>query len=106
MAMRVCAEHGCPTLVKQGTRDGRCATHRRARDKARGSRQERGYDAAHTKLRQAWVRKVSTGTVKCWRCGKRIAPDEPFDLGHDDQDRTKYRGAECIKCNRGTATRR
>jgi hypothetical protein len=100
VSLRVCTEPGCPTLVTSG----RCAPHRSEREKARGSRQQRGYDATHDALRASWVRKVATGAVTCWRCGELIAGD--FDLGHDDHDRSKYRGPECIPCNRGTATRR
>ncbi|MBK6556280.1 MAG: hypothetical protein IPG16_03340 [Comamonadaceae bacterium] len=41
-------------------------------------------------------------TFTCWRCGDDIDP-EHWHLGHDDYDRTVYRGPECIPCN--TATR-
>lgn len=97
--MRVCAEPGCPTLIPQ---PGRCPTHARARDRARGTRQERGYDSAHLKLRREWEPRVATGTVKCWRCGRLIPAGVPWDLGHDDTDRTAYRGPEHQHCNRAT----
>lgn len=38
-AYRVCSVSGCPELVKAG----RCAEHRRAADRARGTAAERGY---------------------------------------------------------------
>lgn len=102
--MRVCPEPGCPTLIQNGER--RCITHRRAHERARGSRQARGYDSTHDKLRAQWVPRVATGTVRCWRCGQYIGAQEPFDLGHDDTDRTKYRGPEHVRCNRSTRDRR
>jgi hypothetical protein len=101
MALRVCNVAGCPELVEQG----RCAEHRRAYETKRGSRQARGYGAKHTALRERWARKVATGQVNCWRCGERLSPLEPWDLGHDDRDRTITRGPECLPCNRSTAAR-
>lgn len=92
MAKRVCAEPLCPTLVDAGTT--RCPTHARAKDKARGTRQERGYDAAHDKLRARWARKVATGSVICWRCGVRIGVLDEWHLGHCDDDRSIYHGPE------------
>jgi len=43
----------------------------------------------------------------CWRpgCGKRIDPTD-WHLGHDDRDRSRYRGPECPSCNQATASRR
>ena len=100
MSSRVCAEPGCPKLIPQGTRDGRCDEHRRAKDRERGTSSERGYDAAHQAERRLWVGLVATGNVKCWRCHEHISSDEPWDLGHDDEDRGKWRGPEHQRCNR------
>lgn len=97
--MKVCNEPGCPEL----TPTTRCDIHRKQRDKARGTKQERGYGVAHQRKRKAWVPKVAAGTVNCWRCGLRISPLEPWDLGHDDLDRTIWRGPEHVRCNRGHA---
>lgn len=99
--MKVCAEPGCPAIQ----REGRCLKHRRQRERARGTRQERGYGYDHQQERARVAPLVATGNVKCWRCGEFIAADEPFDLGHDDQDRAKYRGPEHVACNRATAGR-
>lgn len=98
--MRVCAEPGCPTL----TTTTRCPTHTRQKDKGRGSSTARGYGREHRVERERWAPLIATGNVKCWRCGEYITG--AWDLGHDDLDRSKYRGPEHSKCNRGTAARR
>lgn len=100
--MRVCNEPGCPEL----TTTPRCHTHTRQRDQQQGTRQQRGYDKAHDKLRKTWAPKVAGGKVNCWRCGQRISPLEPWDLGHDDLDRGTYRGPEHRACNRGKRPRK
>ena len=44
------------------------------------------------------------GYLTCWRCGDKILRGEPFDLGHDDDDRTITRGPEhANRCNRRAA---
>jgi hypothetical protein len=43
--------------------------------------------------------------ITCWRCGEQINPHD-WALGHDDHDRTRYRGPECPPCNYATAGRR
>ena len=102
MALKVCSQPGCPRLQPET----RCAEHRREREQARGSRQARGYGAEHDAARKRWAPLVAAGNVKCWRCGEYIQPGAPFDLGHDDRDRSKYRGPEHLTCNRSTAARR
>lgn len=103
---RPCIETGCPVL----TRKTRCDEHERAKDKARGRRQERGLGADHVRLRTEWQRRMDAGeVVTCWRClelGKPHAVDpQSWDLGHDDHDRSKYRGPECVSGNRATSGR-
>ena len=100
--MKVCAEPGCPNLQPEP----RCLDHRRAYERGRGTRQARGYDATHEAERARWEPIVATGGVRCWRCLVLLDPELPWDLGHDDRDRTKYRGPECVRCNRATSTRR
>jgi hypothetical protein len=55
---------------------------------------ERGYGFQHQRTRRLVEAVVRSGEARCARCGGRIAPGEPFDLGHDDHDRTRYSGAE------------
>jgi hypothetical protein len=66
----------------------------------------RGYGSAHQKRRKREARRVAAGTVVCWRCNQLILPDAAWDLGHDDKDRTVYRGPEHAACNRATASHR
>lgn len=67
---------------------------------------ERGYGARHTRLRKRYEPTVRAGQATCWRCGQPIKAEEPWDLGHDDDDRTQYRGPEHVACNRGAPGRR
>ena len=74
----------------------------------RGGRSEtvrRGYGRAHRELRARLAPIVARGRTVCWRCGFVIAKGEPWDLGHDDHDRSIYRGPEHRDCNRATAGR-
>jgi hypothetical protein len=97
--MRVCAEPGCPEL----SLTPRCQGHTREVDRARGTRQQRGYDAGHDRLRRRWKPQVDAGLVDCKAdiCLapiRRILPGEPWQLGHTP-DRTAYRGPEHQLCN-------
>ena len=108
MAKRVCLD--CPALIASGSR---CAACERRRDQGRGSRQERGYDAAHDAVRRTWVPLVASGTVTCrrapyGRCLEHdplIAPGEPWQLGHPDADCPAPRAPEHRRCNLATAGR-
>lgn len=100
--MKICARPGCPAITVASL----CTKHAREADKARGSREQRGYDHAHRMFRKAFIPEHQAGTLICWRCREVIPPDEPFDLGHDDNDRTIYRGAEHQRCNRATNGRK
>lgn len=98
-ALRVCLTGGCPAL----TSSTRCTTHTRERDKARGTTQQRGYDAAHVRLRAAWQRRIDSGEhVVCARCGQPIAPGDAFHLDHA-KDRTRYLGPSHPACNLSAA---
>ena len=60
----------------------------------------RGYGSVHQTIRARWAPRVATGTVPCARCGLVISTAEPWDLGHDDADRSRYSGPEHRACNR------
>lgn len=90
---RVCAQHGCPVLVDPGPH---CDEHTRARDKARGTRAERGYDHKH-KARSKQERANAIGTT-CHLCGEPILEGQRLALDHT-VDRTGYRGVAHLSCN-------
>ena len=94
----------CPRIGRW-TR-GRCPDHDRARDRARGTRQERGYDAPHDRLRAHYQRRMDAGeTFTCARCGQPVDPTD-WDLGHTDA-RTAWTGPEHrSECNRSAAGRK
>lgn len=64
------------------------------------------YGWKHQKLRNRWARDVARGEVECARCGEPIWPEEPWDLGHVDGDKSRYSGPEHRACNRATAARK
>lgn len=66
---------------------------------ARASTTDRGYGAEHQKERKRWEPTVKAGHAVCPRCNTTIEPNEPWDLGHND-DRTAWTGPEHRDCNR------
>jgi len=52
------------------------------------------YGHTHKLVRRAVAVSVNDGYAVCARCGHPIDPDEPWDLGHDDNDRSRYAGPE------------
>ena len=64
-----------------------------------------GYGWEHQRLRESLRPDVEAGRVDCWRCGERILPGAEWHLGHDDHDRTIYRGPEHAVCNLTAASR-
>jgi hypothetical protein len=45
---------------------------------------------------------VAAGIVRCSRCGELIEVGAAWDLGHVDDDRSRYSGPEHRACNRAT----
>lgn len=83
------------------------------RSKPSGSTSAGGWGTAHQKLRAGYVQRMAQGEqFNCWRCGRWINPAMPWDLGHDDMDRSitrgpEHRGRECpMGGNRATYKRR
>ena len=98
-AKKVCTQPGCA----QPTAKSYCTTHTRERDKARGTKAERGYGADYQAERKRWATHVATGNVRCWRCGELLPANSPFHLGHDDDNRSVIRGPEHPRCNLSAA---
>jgi hypothetical protein len=97
--MHVCSQPGCPEL----TTARRCDDHATQYERARGTRQQRGYDTAHERLRKQWQHKVEQGGVHCMAkvClmpARLILLGQPWHLDHND-DRTGYRGPAHERCN-------
>lgn len=97
-AMKVCAEPGCPTL----TRRTRCPEHTRARDKARGSSNARGYDAEY----RAQLRSPEfLNATHCAACGCPFTANNPKTGGHSVAIRNGGKGSRivphCRRCNYG-----
>lgn len=69
-----------------------------------GTTGQRGYGLRHKQVRASWVPKVDAGVVDCARCGERIEPGRPWDLGHTE-DRSGYTGPEHRTCNRRAGAR-
>lgn len=100
-AKRICPKPGCPQAAVKRY----CTEHEREYERARGSSSQRGYDSKHQTLRKHWRELIDRGGVSCASCGLPIHPQAPFDLGHTD-DRTAYKGAEHVHCNRSDGGRR
>ena len=98
MARRPCAEPGCPTIADQTY----CPEHARAKDKARGRRQARGYDAAYERAKQTPEYVTAT---HCASCGEPFTADNPKTGGHSVPIRNGGHGSlvlpQCRRCNYG-----
>lgn len=107
MTKRVCIEDGCPVL----TDATRCADHTKRRDHERGTRQQRGYDAAYDAARRDYQRRMDQGErFNCWRCAElghlhHVDPTR-WHLGHSNEDRSVIRGPQCPQSNLDTSAMR
>ena len=61
--------------------------------------------ASHKRAKREFAAIVRAGFGICARCGEPIAPDEPFDVGHDDVYPDITVGPEHRSCNRGAPHR-
>jgi hypothetical protein len=69
------------------------------RARSRRERQEpRPLRPRHRALRKSLVRMVEVGKANCARCGKPIAPNEPWDLRDDEGDPYRHTGPEHRHC--------
>lgn len=98
-ALKVCAQPRCPELTYRR----HCPTHAAQHERARGTRQQRGYNAEHDALRRKWKPKVERGEVDCQELVclepiRRILPGQPWHLCHDRETGT-YRGPGHVRCN-------
>lgn len=102
--MRTCSTCGHPYQPKVHSQRF-CTSQCRDRKLGRkprikhGTTTQRGYGSTHQRERERWRPLVDRGEVDCWRCGHPILPGTPWHLGHDDYDRTVYRGPEHPRCN-------
>ena len=71
---------------------------------------DRGYGWPHEQDRRRWARRVASGMVLCRRCGNPIlivnGVPEPWDLGHNDTNRSLPAMPEHQRCNRRTSAHR
>lgn len=112
-AQRVLCAAGCGAVVRRrkgSAEEPMCRPCRSAHQAQLPGRKltsvEKGYDWQHKLLRAEFMDRMKRGErFDCWRCDVRIDPSLPWDLGHDDEDRTVYRGPEHVGCNRGKSPR-
>jgi hypothetical protein len=71
-----------------------------------GDTTARGYGHDHQAERARWAPAVAHGVIPCTRCGHLIAPGAYWDLGHDDNDRSRWTGPEHRRCNRAAGARK
>jgi len=83
----------CNTL----TTSTRCPTHTRAKDRQRGTRQQRGYGYAHQKQREEFIANLP---LLCGYCGAPIYSPAALDTAHrvDGQPELGYIPAHKV-CN-------
>lgn len=93
-AKKICAKPGCPAI----TAATHCPPHAAEAERARGTRESRGYGTEHRALRKRWAPMVATGDVLCARCQQPIQPGKPWALDHSD-DRADYLGPSHKFCN-------
>ena len=97
MVKRPCSEPGCPVL----TTTTRCLECARRRDRERGTRQERGYDAEYDQLKRTYAKRVQAGELLlCVRCHQPITGAVTPD---HNATRDGYLGPAHPRCNLSAA---
>lgn len=96
MPLRPCLD------CRRPTNGNRCDQCRRSRDKARGTRQQRGYDADYDEqLRDP----AYLAATHCTTCGDPFTDDNPKTGGHSTALRHGGAGSpvkpQCARCNFG-----
>jgi len=91
---RPCIVGGCPRIATSGAR---CVAHERQRDRARGTRQARGYGADHQRAR---AELATTLPAPCWYCGVQVAIGQRWVAAHVvDGDASSPRVVAHPRCN-------
>lgn len=80
--------------------------HRKANTAAEQARRAQYASREHRDAVKAVKAQVAAGNAHCWRCGRYLPPGSKVHAGHDDHDRTVYRGPECAPCNLKAAARK
>lgn len=97
-AGRRCPGHRCPIIVQPPRKY--CDAHAREYEARRGTSTQRGYGAAHQRARAKVQARIDAGEiVRCVDCSVRLH-GHAWDMGHVDGTRTRYKGPQCIPCNR------
>lgn len=102
MAKRPCLD--CPTVIASGSR---CAACKARRERGRGTKRERGYNAPYYAARRHYEQRMAAGEVfTCWRCAElgrpHLVDPKTWHLGHDNADRSVIRGPQCPASNLAT----
>jgi hypothetical protein len=87
MTARACLRCGAPEIRGSCRRCG-------PQPRLRGTTSERGYGYDWQQKREEVGLAVAAGLAICWRCREPIKAGQPWDLGHDDLDRSIIRGPE------------
>jgi hypothetical protein len=82
-------ESGLPSPMCEGRKVSGQARARTKGRKGDVTTTQSGYGWEHQQLRKRVPRVVAAGGATCARCGLPITPGDPWDLGHDDQDRSR-----------------
>jgi hypothetical protein len=95
-APRPCLVSGCPLLTTTGPR---CPTHTRQKDQARGTRQQRGYDATHDQARRALI--ATLPHYCAYGCGRTLTHPNELVAAHRVDGHPEHGWIpSCQQCNR------